>query len=126
MTQKKQNIKTAAKQSGVKKSARVQTRVSKTANGQTGVKKTTRVQSKVLKTAGQTGGLKANNFIQSPSKKTTSAQAVSNTKKAVSKRVLKPFEVWENLNFIPAKPVYPDNLPSDNVETALYLMSVYK
>lgn len=35
-------------------------------------------------------------------------------------------EVWDNLDVIPSKTVYPDNLPADNVDAALYLMNLNK
>lgn len=36
------------------------------------------------------------------------------------------FEIWDDLDVIPPKPEYPDNLPDDNVDAVLHLMNLNK
>lgn len=47
-------------------------------------------------------------------------------KTAVKNKKQMSLEVWDNLDVIPSKAVYPDNLPADNVDAALYLINLNK
>lgn len=51
--------------------------------------------------------------------------AVKSEKRVQNKRQ-RSLEIWDNLDVIPPKAVYPDNLPADNVDAALYLMNLNK
>ncbi len=48
------------------------------------------------------------------------------SKKCIQNKKQMPLEVWDNLDVIPSRAVYPDNLPADNVDAALYLINLNK
>ncbi len=44
----------------------------------------------------------------------------------VQNKEQKTNEIWDDLDVIPPRPEYPDNLPDDNVDAVLHLMNLNK
>lgn len=43
---------------------------------------------------------------------------------SIQNKEQKSFEIWDDLDTIPPRPEYPNNLPVDNIEAALYLTNL--